>query len=276
MRSPLNEKLLDQDAGNSGNEETVSYSDLFLQVVPSWAGPLPDICLLIYSVGALVTYFLFFSTFVHHFPFWPRLLSVNITNVLVGIVCFICTLPRDVSAIGRFGSISLFGILLMALAIWVRFFQGSVFQGHAKFDADTITAMYEEDDWLFICVRLALSTALLVAIPLNMYPARESCLVLVKKFKPNYQVTYAHHVLLGFILVLIIIITAVLFPNVTAIITFLGGFLANLLMLVFPAIIGKKVFSHRLWLALLVMVTVFSIFVALAAFDIIGLPVKIS
>jgi len=142
--------------------------------------------------------------------------------------------------------------------------------------ADSITEMYKDDDWLFVCVRLALSTALLVAIPVNFYPARESCMVLVKKFNPNYQGTFAQHVLLGLILNIIIIVTAIIFPKASTIIRFLGGFLANLLMLVFPAIIGKKVFRHGLWLGLLVIVTIFSIFVALAAFDLIGSPVTIS
>ena len=107
----------------------------------------------------------------------------------------------------------------------------------------TIMMLYSPSDPLFMAVRFFLSISLFVAIPLNVYPVRESVLSLIKHncSKQAHDRSVEYQGLLSVVLVMVPAFCAICFPYVTQIITVIGGTLVSFLMIVFPIFIGELV-----------------------------------
>ncbi|CAK9097398.1 unnamed protein product [Durusdinium trenchii] len=155
-----------------------------------------------------------------------------------------------------FTSSSLLGLLYYLIA-W----GGYITWGERLLHAPNIVSLYSPENPAFICVRAGLAFSLSIAIPLNVFPIRES----VQNMRPFDKMPKAlrrillgtdprtranrEHEILGVILVLIPMTLSLCFSNVVQLITFLGGSLVSLLMIVFPCIVFRLVAPPdcRIW-----------------------------
>eukprot|EP00929_Paragymnodinium_shiwhaense_P030491 TRINITY_DN17275_c0_g1_i1.p1 TRINITY_DN17275_c0_g1~~TRINITY_DN17275_c0_g1_i1.p1 ORF type:complete len:487 (+),score=99.28 TRINITY_DN17275_c0_g1_i1:63-1463(+) len=101
-------------------DEGPTFADLVAMVLPGWAGTVLDLMLVIYGTGALVTYFLFLSSFVHEFDFWPEQLTQNLTIVLTASLVFPAACAQDVTKLARWAIIGLLSLSFMSVGVWIR------------------------------------------------------------------------------------------------------------------------------------------------------------
>lgn len=302
-----------------------------------------DIVLMLYGLGAVVTYFLFLSNFVQQLPFWPHQIHSTATIILVACFVFPLTLFESVGRLARFASMGIIALSIMVLGIWIRLphaaqersspleafgdmsrfpavlciciyafmwhtncvtvarelynptpFRcaavsfgsttllcivygiiaagGFVSWGTALEHSSSIVDMYSKDDPLFIIIRIALSGALLIASPVNLYPVRESLVGLMRRCAPGFKLGFRARVGLSAILVGTITIIAIIFPQVVAVITLLGGTLAACLMFVFPAMIAKIIFGKGPRVGICALNFGIATFLVLSALGFIGRP----
>lgn len=179
-----------------------------------------------------------------------------------------------------FASAFLLGLLYYFLAV------GGYFTFGAKLlTAPNIVTLYGQADPFFIAVRLGLAFSLTIAIPLNVFPIRESVenMQLFRKLPtgirrrllgpatdPKMQATREHEIV-GVTLVLIPMILSLCFRNVVQLITILGGSLVSLMMIVFPCIVFRMICpSSLLWWTTLMIGISFATFLALASWGFVG------
>ena len=181
---------------------------------------------------------------------------------------------------------------LFALSFVSAFLLGSLyyflaFGGYCTFgsrllEAPNIVTMYGQEDPFFTTVRLGLAFSLTVAIPLNVFPIRESVenmqlfnrlpirlrrQLLGPVSDPKLQAARQHEIV-GVTLVLIPMTLSLCFSNVIQLITILGGSLVSLLMIVFPCIVFRMICpSSILSSATLIFGICFAGFLALASWN---------
>ena len=161
--------------------------------------------------------------------------------------------------------------MLGALYYFIAF-GGYYTWGQKLLAAPNIVSLYAQDDVLFILVRIFLSFSLSIAIPLNVFPIRESvqnlrlfdkmpkvlrrCLLGTDRAKMHIR---EHEIF------------SLMFQNVVQLITILGGSLVSLLMLVFPCIVFRMFSPHRI-LSWVVLIMGFGLsgFLASASWGLIG------
>ena len=153
------------------------------------------------------------------------------------------------------------------------------------FTVPNIVTLYGQDDPFFTAVRLGLAFSLTIAIPLNVFPIRESVenMQLFRKLPtavhrrllgpatdPKMRATREHEIV-GVTLVLIPMILSLAFRNVVRLITILGGSLVSLMMIVFPCIVLRMICSSSLvWWTTLMFGISFATFLALASWGFVG------
>mmetsp|Transcript_15802 Transcript_15802/g.49989 ORF Transcript_15802/g.49989 Transcript_15802/m.49989 type:complete len:424 (-) Transcript_15802:65-1336(-) len=326
------------------SKQRPSYADLLATVTPRWGPVALDVILIIYGEGALVTYFIFISNFVHKFDFWPSVLGEVETVALAACAVFPAVLLPTVGGLARFASAGIVALTLMTLGIWAREPAAAsgrsgplsaatrperlpavlcicvyAFMWHTNcvtvarelrsptprrcaavacgatallyvvyatiaaggylswaedvLGTNSIVDMYAPGDPLFIAIRLALSSALLVAIPINVYPIRESCVSLVGHLRPGYKLGFAGRALWGAGLVAFSAVVAMLYPDAVFYITVLGGTLVSLMMMVFPALIARTVLGCWAWRAFLAVCLAATAVLIPAGLGLIGEPV---
>mmetsp|Transcript_7608 Transcript_7608/g.17472 ORF Transcript_7608/g.17472 Transcript_7608/m.17472 type:complete len:493 (+) Transcript_7608:63-1541(+) len=168
--------------------------------------------------------------------------------------------------------------VLLVAYIAVAYF-GYLTFGQKLCSVPTIMMLYEVHDTPFMLVRFGLSISLFVAIPLNVYPVRESVLSLLKPSptQPSalYQKAMTHQGALSAVLVCIPAVAAYLFQDVvTQIITCIGGSLVSLLMIGFPVVIVSRLVMREqvvFWLQLPAIFIV--LFLMLASLGLVGRPI---
>lgn len=172
----------------------------------------------------------------------------------------------------RCGMVALGGTTLLCM-----FYLSVAFGGYASWGASllskngsSIVDMYSSKDFLFIGIRVSLTFALLIATPINMYPIRESCVGLMRSIWPRYEMTALHRCLWGSGLVFLTASMAILFPDVVAVITLMGGTLAAFLMVISPTLIAKEVFPPKYWYGILVVNLTYSALLIASALGLIG------
>lgn len=172
----------------------------------------------------------------------------------------------------RCGKVAISGTVLLMCFYLVIAFGGYLSFGDTTADFASITELYPPDDPLFVGVRLAISFTLLVGIPVNTYPVRESCIGLVKICRPDYKASVLEHVVIGGVLLLACALTAIVFPDVVKVITLMGGVCGGLLMLVFPAMISRLVFQPVTSNVIIGAAIVVYLLVAVAGLGLMGKP----
>ena len=183
----------------------------------------------------------------------------------------------------RFGLLAFSSSFLLGALYYFIAFGGYYTWGQKLLAAPNIVSLYAQDDVLFILVRIFLSFSLSIAIPLNVFPIRESvqnlrlfdkmpkvlrrCLLGTDCAKMHIR----EHEILGVTLVLIPMALSLMFQNVVQLITILGGSLVSLLMLVFPCIVFRMFSPHRI-LSWVVLIMGFGLsgFLASASWGLIG------
>lgn len=178
-----------------------------------------------------------------------------------------------------FSSAFLLGLLYYCLA-----FGGYCTWGSHLLRAPNIVSLYGQQDWFFTVVRLGLAFSLTIAIPLNVFPIRESVenLQLFRKLPtalrrrligpatdPKMQATRQHEIV-GITLVIIPMVLSLLFSDVVQLITILGGSLVSLMMIVFPCIVLRMICPPLLWLPTFLLGLAFAAFLALASWGFVG------
>ena len=163
--------------------------------------------------------------------------------------------------------------VLLAAYTSLAFFGYETF-GQRLRTVPTIMMLYSANDPIFMVVRFLLSISLFVAIPLNVYPVRESVLSLIRHNFPKYLDRVVNHQdFLSSILVVLPAILAINFPDVTQIITVIGGSLVSFLMIVFPVFIGELVLPMWVVWILQALAVVLVTFLITASLGLYGKPV---
>jgi sodium-coupled neutral amino acid transporter 11 len=134
-----------------------------------------------------------------------------------------------------------------------------------------IVSMYTDDPF-FLVVRCFITCSLLVTIPVNMFPLRESVFVMLKSMSPSLEMTFPVRILMSAVILGGAVVMAIVYPDITRIMQLLGGSLATLLMIVFPAIIGRLVLPFSTWVVSMVSAGLFAAFLIPAAVGLIGKP----
>lgn len=135
-----------------------------------------------------------------------------------------------------------------------------------------IVAMYPRNDALFTVIRVLLSCSLLLVIPVNIFPIRESIFGLVRKVAvvaPGEPGFVARALCSAGVVVLSAVI-AIVYPDVVEIISLLGGLLATCLCVIFPALISRLILSQRAWKCALVAAAVLTVLLWSSAVHLIG------
>jgi len=134
----------------------------------------------------------------------------------------------------------------------------------------SILDVYPVDDPLFVALRLALTASLLVGTIINVFPLRESCCGLVQKVSPGYKPSTIGHA--GWSLGIIVFAagTAILFPGVVKIITFLGGTFGPFMCMIFPVLGSRMVLRKGVWLFALISLVLIALFLNLNGLGLIG------
>jgi amino acid permease len=149
----------------------------------------------------------------------------------------------------------------------------SAFVGYVSWGSATkasIVDMYPKDDLVFTVIRLMLTASLCVTAPMNMYPVRESCVSLIRVARPDFEHTHTVRAVLGALLIFGAAGVAIIYPQVLAIMSLLGGVFATWLMIVFPAWISKLLLPRRSWNVVMVIAALLAVFLTLAALNVIG------
>ena len=171
-------------------------------------------------------------------------------------------------------------VVLMSTTILLFAYTTLAFFGYKTFGQElrkvpTIIMLYSASDPLFIAIRFSLSISLFVAIPLNVYPVRESVLAMIKTQcgQQAHDDALQYQDFLSAILVVVPALCAICFPYVTQIITILGGSLVSFLMIVFPVLIGQLVLPEWLAYGLLAVTCPFVMFLIVASLGYCGHPI---
>jgi len=321
-----------------------SYGELLTAATCPAMSVVLDAMLLLYSGGAIVTYYLFLAGFVRLLPFWPEAVGQSETIIIMAVVTYPATLFRAIGKLAKLANIVVVVLFCMTFSIWFRapaaasartapleavndldssvaafciciyafvwhtncvivarelndptpmrcagIALGSTsllclvyaliaFGGYWSFGGDlqsknSIMDEYKIDDPLFIFLRLALTSSLLVSIDLNIFPLRESCCGLVRKIVPGYERSDTGHAGWSLFLIVGAAATAILYPGVTEVITFLGGVFGPFMCIIFPMLISRMVLSKATWLLALVTMVPLSLLLNLAGLGLIGRPI---
>jgi len=306
-----------------------------------------DVMLLLYSGGAMVTYFIFLAGFCRLLPFWPQCLGQNETIAILAAITYPATLLPSIGKLAKLSNVVVAVLFIMTFSIWFKApsaasirtsdntlqavqdwdksiaafcvciyafvwhnncvivareisnptrlrcfgmalgatsllcvvyfliaFGGYWSFGNTLHGKSSIMDMYERDDPLFILLRLALTSSLLVSIDLNIFPMRESCVGLIKKIVPGYVKTGFGHAALSFFLIVTASGTAILFPGVTKVITFMGGVFGPFMCIIFPMLISRMFLKKATWLLCLFTLVPISLMMNLAGLGLIGRPLN--
>ena len=182
----------------------------------------------------------------------------------------------------RLFALSFTSAFLLGLLYYFLAFGGYFTFGAKLLTAPNIVTLYGQDDPFFTAVRLGLAFSLTIAIPLNVFPIRESVenMQLFRKLPtavrrrllgPATMQASREHEIVGVTLVLIPMILSLAFRNVVQLITILGGSLVSLMMIVFPCIVLRMICpSLLLWRTTLMFGISFASFLALASWGFVG------
>ncbi|KAK8790862.1 hypothetical protein WA158_005493 [Blastocystis sp. Blastoise] len=91
------------------------------------------------------------------------------------------------------------------------------------------------DIWILFC-RIAISVDLCFSIPLFTHPMRDMFFTLI-----NFNPKYIHNALVSVTVLIIAVIVAILFPNLSAVLGITGSLGSSSLMLIFPGLMYYKV-----------------------------------
>jgi len=324
-----------------------SYGELLTAATFPSMSIVLDVMLLLYSGGAMVTYYLFLSGFLRLLPFWPQCLGHNETIIVLAAITYPATLLPSIGKLAKLSNVVVAVLFIMTFSIWfkapsaasartsdnsieaVQDWDKSIaafctciyafvwhnncvivareirnptrvrcagiafgatsllcvvyfliaFGGYWSFGntlqgKSSIMDMYERDDPLFILLRLALTSSLLVAIDLNIFPMRESCCGLVKKAIPGYEKSGFAHAAWSLFLISAAAVTAILFPGVTNVITFMGGVFGPFMCIIFPMLISRMFLKKGTWLLALFTFVPVSLLMNLAGLGLIGRPLS--
>ena len=186
----------------------------------------------------------------------------------------------------RLFALSFTSAFLLGLLYYFLAFGGYFTFGARLLTAPNIVTLYGQEDPFFTAVRLGLAFSLTIAIPLNVFPIRESVenMQLFRKLPfglrrrllgpatdPKKQAAREHEIV-GVTLVLIPMFLSLTFRNVVQLITILGGSLVSLMMIVFPCIVLRMLLPSYLilWWVTLIGGISFASFLALASWGFVG------
>lgn len=119
----LTKALLVAEGGNGHGVTPIagpSYGELLALATAPSMSILLDACLVIYTGGGIVTFYLFIASFVQDLPFWPEALTHNITIILMAIVTFPATLLPSIGALSKLSNIVVVVLFCLSFSIWYR------------------------------------------------------------------------------------------------------------------------------------------------------------
>ncbi|OLP92536.1 putative protein phosphatase 2C 27 [Symbiodinium microadriaticum] len=170
-------------------------------------------------------------------------------------------------------------VVLTATTVLLFAYTSLAYFGYETFGQElrkvpTIMMLYSGDDPIFMTVRVLLSCSLFVAIPLNVYPVRESILNQVRFHSSGacFEAAIQRQNYISICLVFVPAILAIVIPSVTAIITVIGGSLVTFLMIVFPVFISELVLPETAVLLLKFLALLVVPSLVAASFKLIGKP----
>ncbi|CAJ1403591.1 unnamed protein product [Effrenium voratum] len=174
-----------------------------------------------------------------------------------------------------YGSAFTLGLLYFLLAL-----AGYASWGPQLLRVPTILSMYSLSSLAFDVARVLLAISLAIAIPLNVYPIRESVQNLLERFlwkrrRLTFLQPYCQHKTLGCLLVMIPMFTSIFFDNVVQVITIIGGSLVSLMMIPFPSLVFRLAFPNYplIWRVLFICSILLTTFLASASVGCFGKPV---
>lgn len=170
----------------------------------------------------------------------------------------------------RCAGIALGATTLLCIVYFFIALGGYLSWGNVLLHTSSIIDVYDENDPLFIALRIALTASLIVAIGLNIFPLRESCCSLVRKVVPDYETSALSHAGWSFAIIGVATGTAILCPAVTKDITILGGTIGPCMCIIFPVLISKMILSRAPWIVALLIGVSISVFLNLSALGVIG------
>ncbi|CAE7746433.1 SLC38A6 [Symbiodinium necroappetens] len=170
-------------------------------------------------------------------------------------------------------------VVLTATTVLLFAYTSLAYFGYETFGQElrkvpTIMMLYSGDDPIFMTVRVLLSCSLFVAIPLNVYPVRESILNQVRFHSSGacFEAAIQRQNYISICLVFVPAILAIVIPSVTEIITVIGGSLVTFLMIVFPVFISELVLPETAVLLLKFLALLVVPSLVAASFKLIGKP----
>jgi len=97
-----------------------AYADLLLMITPPWTSIVLDSLLVLYAIGAIMTYLLFLADFLSKLTVWYSMVDQNGTIVLMASLVFVLSLFKSVGGLARLSSSGLIALTCMAVGIWIR------------------------------------------------------------------------------------------------------------------------------------------------------------
>lgn len=160
------------------------------------------------------------------------------------------------------------GVGVSASALMTVGYGAVALGGYISFGEATsadIVAMYPENSWLLVLVRLALSAALFVASVVKLFVVRENLFVLAQSFAPHLQASCIAWTALGIFVTAAALAVSIVTPQVVNVMQVAGGTLVSAMVIVFPTIIARTVLSRRGFVLLAILAVPLTLFLMLSA-----------